>query len=212
MICHDNTIKELLPLYAEEALDEAGKNLAEAHVESCADCRSELALLRTLAAEPVPDPGQVFWETMPGRVFRAVQEQQTKKKGWHLSWLRAPLLPRWSWTAAALAVALLFSWVLVISGIRNGTEDAAEYQEMALRDPADTVATVNMADLSGSDLDTVNTWAGQQLTQIARDAQSAAPNTSLLNLPDDLYEDLADLNAHEMDRFSGMLKEYSEEG
>jgi hypothetical protein len=172
MICHDNTIKELLPLYAEEA----------------------------------------FWEAMPGRVFRAVQEQQRKKKGWDLSWLRVSLLPRWSWTAAALAVTLMFSWVLVISDIRDKTEDASEYQETALHDPADAVATMNMADLSGSDLDTVNTWAGQQLTLIAREAQSVTPNTSLLNLPDDLYEDLADLNAHEMDRFSGMLKEYSEEG
>jgi len=215
MICRDETIKEMLPLYAEETLDESGMKLAETHLAACADCRAELTLLRVLAAEPVPDPGQAFWDAMPGRVFRAMQEQQTKRgvKGWDLSRLRLPLmLPRWSWAAASLAVALVFSWVIMISGIRNETSDVAEYQELAMQDAADTGATVNMTELSGGDLDAVNTWASQELTQIAREVQTATPSTSLLNLPDDLYEELADLTANEMDRFNGMLKEYNEEG
>jgi hypothetical protein len=211
MICRDNTIKELLPLYAAEALDEAAAGLVQAHLSSCPDCQSELALLQALASEPVPDPGQAFWDSIPARVFRAVQEQKLERKGLDLSWLGAPLrLPRWTWAAASLVVVFLVSWIIVISGVRMDRDDT-DYQDTALLNSADTGGTVSMTELSGSDLDTLNEWAGQELTQIAREAQSVSPNTSLLDLPDDMYEALADMSAPEMDRLNGMLTEYDEE-
>jgi anti-sigma factor RsiW len=213
MSCHNNGIKELLPLYAEEALDEAEARQVEVHLSSCPDCRSEFALLQALASEPVPDPGQAFWDAMPARVFRAAKEQQTKRKAFDLSWLRMPLrLPEWTWAAASLVVAFLVSWIIVISGVRIDTGDGTEYQDAVLRDPADIGATVSMTELSGSDLDTVNDWAGQELTRMVQEAQSMAPSTSLLNLPDDMYEELADMSTPEMDRLNGMLTEYDEEG
>lgn len=211
MMCHDNTIKELLPLYAGEALDEAATGLVRAHLSSCPDCRSELALLQALAAEPVPDPGQAFWDAMPAQVFRAVQEQKTKGKRLDLSSLLAPLrLPRWTWAAASLVVVFLVSWIIVISGVRMDSDDA-EYQDTALRNSTDMGGTVSMTELSGSDLDAVNDWAGQELKRIAREAQSVTTSAPLLNLPDEMYEELADMNAPEMDRLNSLLTAYDEE-
>ena len=211
MTCRDNTIKELLPLYAAEALDEAAAGLVQAHLSSCPDCQSELSLLQALASEPVPDPGQVFWNTMPARVFQAVQEQKTKRKGLDFSWLGATLrLPRWTWAAASLVVVFLVSWIIVISGVRMDRDDT-DYQDTALLNSADMGGTVSMTELSGSDLDTLDDWARQELTQIAREAQSVAPSTPLLNLPDDMYEELADMSAPEMDRLNVMLTAYDEE-
>ena len=50
------------------------------------------------------------------------------------------------------------------------------------------------------------------MTVIAQDVQSVVITTSLFNLPDEVYDELADLDTNEMDRLNGMLKEYNEEG
>ncbi len=211
MTCHDTDIKELLPLYAEEALDGAGKKEIEVHLAVCADCRSELALLRALAAEPVPDPGQAFWNSMPGRVMRAVQEQQTKGNGLNLSWLQFPIhLPRWTLGTTALAAVLLAAW-WVVSPFRHG--ESPVFQEVydlgyaSLHDPVLTHPSTNMTDLSDPQLESVNSWAGRELKAIASEEESMIPVTDR-----EVYDELADMNGPEIDKLSTMLNDYSEEG
>src|SRR5208337_1442532 len=80
MPCEDKNIKNLLPAYRDEAFERQEKLRIDQHLESCADCRRELSLLRLLSEDNVPDPGEAFWSTMPTRVHRAVQEEQMQKQ------------------------------------------------------------------------------------------------------------------------------------
>ena len=47
--CPDGDIRDLLPLYATDSLAAADRARVEAHVGGCADCASELELLRSVA-------------------------------------------------------------------------------------------------------------------------------------------------------------------
>ncbi len=73
-MCKDTTIKELLPAYREQALDRTEMLMIENHLASCEDCRNELSLLRMMAEEAVPDPGEAFWAAMPGRVYQCCSD------------------------------------------------------------------------------------------------------------------------------------------
>ena len=75
MLCKNNTIKEMLPEYVADALEEEDMARVREHLIACSDCAQEAALLRMMADEPVPDPGEAFWAEMPGRVYRAVQQK-----------------------------------------------------------------------------------------------------------------------------------------
>jgi len=86
-MCDDKTIKESLPAYREQALDRTENLLIESHLASCDECRTELSLLRLMAEETVPDPGEAFWAAMPDRIYQAVQNSQPKEKSFNLSWL-----------------------------------------------------------------------------------------------------------------------------
>jgi anti-sigma factor RsiW len=99
-MCNDKTIKELLPAYLNQALDQAENLMIKSHLASCDECRTELSLLRLMAEEPVPDPGEAFWAAMPDRVYQAVRKRQTNKKTFDLAWfLDRMALPRWIWAA-----------------------------------------------------------------------------------------------------------------
>jgi len=75
MACNDLDIKELLPAYQGNMLAPTDHDRIEKHLSACEDCTRELKLLSILAAEPVPDPGELFWAAMPGRIFLEVQVQ-----------------------------------------------------------------------------------------------------------------------------------------
>ncbi len=66
-------IKEKLPEYIRETHmpDEV-----EAHLKECCECREEVSLLRELHDMPVPEPGDMFFETLPQRVRVSLKDKK----------------------------------------------------------------------------------------------------------------------------------------
>ena len=112
MTCKREDIKELLPAYGEQALDEAERLRVGRHLGTCGECRAELTLLRLMKEERVPDPGQAFWAAMPGRVYGSLQREKLKGKRLAITdlWERM-ILPRWAWAAAAAGIVLAVAWL-----------------------------------------------------------------------------------------------------
>ena len=222
MQCRNNKIKELLPAYVGEGLTGNDRVRVEEHLHSCEDCGREARLLRMMAAESVPDPGEAFWAEMPGRVYQDVQRlhpvrgRKVKENRFDIFGLvRSLVLPRWAWAVAGAGAILLFSWLLM-NPVRqdtgepssSGTGYSSEYDDVLIQDPLLAYASGNVAELTQTDLDTVAAWAGKQLSAIAVEAEAVMPPAS----DADLYEELAELNTHQIERLSVMLKERNREG
>ena len=210
MQCTNNDIQELLPAYEQQLLDRNDRARVERHLAACEDCARDLAMIRVLADEPVPDPGEAFWTALPGKVYREVREQDRQKRsGGLMGLLDRVLFPRWA-RAGAVAVVLLVSavsWFLVHPGP----------VEIASTAPPDTVSpyedmldaeSVDMAELDDTQLDSLDSWAARELA-------------SLQETPGDLFtsgfdastdDKLAELNEQELEDLSNHLDEYEEEG
>lgn len=75
---HDET-KDLLPDYLRGALSEEIKLEVRNHLDACIGCKAELLFLSEMMdADDVPDPGELFWKTMPRRVKASVKEENAK--------------------------------------------------------------------------------------------------------------------------------------
>ncbi len=206
-MCNDKTIKELLPAYLEQALDEAEILKVADHLASCDDCRTELSFLRMMAEETVPDPGEAFWAAMPERVFQAVQKRQTKKKTFDLSrLLERMVFPRWTWAAATVGTVLLIAW-FVITPVQRKTEmPQSEADEFS--DELSVPGSVSVADLDHDEVSTIETWAGSELASIAQEADPVIENRRNT----DIHEELEELNAGEIEQLSKMLAHIGREG
>ena len=206
MKCTDQSIKDLLPAYLDQALDRSEQDRVQKHLEGCDDCRTELSLLRMMSEEPVPDPGEAFWASMPGRVYRGVEAARDKNKGtFDLSWLWGRfILPRWAWAAAAVGIVLVISWVVLRSPQRapelSLSQDHEVSDEIMVADSSDA-DTLHLRELDREDLNTVDTWAGKELASIAQDVDQSM----VLSSDTDINEELSELNSAEMERLSAML-------
>jgi anti-sigma factor RsiW len=207
MKCKDKKIKELLPAYLGQGLDEAEVIRAEAHLKTCEDCRMELTLLRAMADEPVPDPGKAFWAQMPAKIYREVQKRKSpeRERRWPgLSGIRERMtLPRWAWAAAAIGVILAISWfsfhpaqdrVVAKTAVSSG--DETSYEDILSADPVD------VAILDPSELETLATWVNSGLAAIGDETRSVALNTT----EKDFDEELSELNSKEIKKLSRMLE------
>ncbi len=208
-MCNDRTIKELLPAYREQALDQAEKSKVADHLATCDDCRTELSFLRMMAEETVPDPGEAFWAAMPDRVAQAVQQRQTKKKAFDLSRLLDRMVfPRWTWAAATVGTVLIISW-FVISPLHKGTEIPLQTQgDEFFADETTAAGPLRVSDLDHDELGTVDTWAGGELASIAQEAEpflGSRRNT-------DIHEELEELDVSEIEQLSKMLEHVRREG
>lgn len=67
-------IKERLPEYLREGFVPDEVN---AHLEACSECSEEISLLRALKGDLVPEPGGMFFETLPQKVRVSLK----RKKG-----------------------------------------------------------------------------------------------------------------------------------
>lgn len=208
MKCTDANIKDLLPAYLERQLELPERGLVENHLASCRDCRVELSLLRMMAEEAVvPDPGVAFWDAIPGRVYHAIQRQKTAKKSSGLvrlfDWMD---LPRWGWTAATAAVILILSWFIIRPGPK-GPELARMYV-YEFTDERGNTRSVSLSELDNSELSTINTWAGNELSSIAREAGQIVGS----GRDTDLDDELGYLNEREVEQLAKMLEQIRREG
>ena len=206
-MCSNTDIKEMLPAYLEQRLEEEGALQVEKHLEACADCRVEIKLLGMMISEQVPDPGEAFWTAMPERIYRNVQKMREKKRLIDISsiWSRM-LLPRWAWSVTGAALVLVVTLLIVkplpkeIYRITPNGDDAA-YDESTIMD------TPGLTELSQTELEDVSHWADNELSALESEI-----NDVLISAPErDIHEDLSDLNRQEIERVSRKLEEWEQE-
>ena len=208
MTCRNKDIHELLPAHLERKLDETARRNVEQHLASCGDCRAELGILRMLAEEAVPDPGEAFWAAMPGRVYRDVREQQQRQGSWGLPWaLDRFLRPRWVVSAAVVllvaAMALFFTLPAPLHIAEVGSPDSgASYEDMV--DPG----PIELAELGDPELQSLDAWASGELAAMVGETPELFTNGQDLSIDDKL----AELNTQELEQLSNKLDEYEEEG
>lgn len=208
MKCADKDIKELFPLYLEQALDDAGKKRVEQHLEGCVDCREELVLLRAMAAEPVPDPGEAFWSRMPAQVYRQVREQaETARNRPRFGILQGLLMPRWAWVPAAVLVIAALAWLTARpfpeAVTIAGQAPAASWEEELLSDEAADIASLSADELAGA-----GSWAEEEMKALAAEAGQELRNGKDANI----YEELAELDGKSLERLSRMLDQLKKGG
>ncbi|MHB8882380.1 MAG: zf-HC2 domain-containing protein [Thermodesulfovibrionales bacterium] len=100
---HDG-IKELFSEYLKGTLSAGTGDTIAVHLAECAECREELECIREVLSLEVPDPGDLFWKTLPQRVRLAAPPQ--KPSVFSFRWLQ--LRP----VAASLMLAVLIMALL----------------------------------------------------------------------------------------------------
>ncbi len=211
MRCDRTDIKELLPAYLEAGIPDSDRERIELHLTSCGDCKMELSLLRTMAEEKVPDPGEAFWAALPERIFRDVRRQDQKERGRPrgLSALFGPTFaPRWAWAAAALAV--ITTVIVVWYALRPAPFEMAGKQFPDTGGVyVDVLASdqVRIAELSSPEVDSLDAWASTELAPLEEEVIDM-----FLNAPEGAVDErLADMNTQELEHLSSMLDEENEE-
>ncbi len=208
MSCRDKNIKDLLPAYRDQVLEQHELLRIEQHLNSCADCRGELALLQALSENEVPDPGEAFWAAMPGRVFRGVQEEKTKKRAFYPSRLWSFLATyRLAATAATIGVVLILAWFTVRQHGKD--QDLALSTQYEFSDEIMTSDAVPGVGLDPDDLETAATWANTQLASLS-DELARSPVNGIIEA--DVNEELSDLNTKEIDRLTDKIEQWKQEG
>lgn len=89
-------IKERLPEYIKEA---AIPDEVKTHLGKCIECSQELSLLQALNKATVPEPGNMFFETLPQKVRISLK----RKKGFLLR-----LAPAFALIAVAVAAGFIY--------------------------------------------------------------------------------------------------------
>jgi anti-sigma factor RsiW len=201
-MCNDNNIQELLPAYLELTLDPEDRTRVEQHLASCEDCRTELALLRVIADDPLPMQDEAFWQGMPDRIYREVQanKQHEKKRFAPSVLLEWMFMPRLAWATVAVIVIAAASWFMVRTApvdLANTTHPAAG---TALEDS--TAEPLNVAELSSDEFDAATQWAQNEFAPIEKAITDDTREHSSRDLSEELYE----LNAQELDRVYEILK------
>ena len=75
---HDE-IREMFPEYLSGSLSEDARNAIEVHLRDCSACRSELSMMSELVSIDAPDPGNLFWETLPQKVKGLAKEKKAHR-------------------------------------------------------------------------------------------------------------------------------------
>jgi hypothetical protein len=208
MTCKSKEIQALLPAHLEQSLDQESQAGVERHVAVCEDCRTELALLRMMSEEPVPDPGEAFWAAMPGRIFREVEAQkQQKASPWSPFGRGTLIFPRWAWAAASVvlvaAVALLLDRPVPLDIARNALpENGSSYGDLVPAEPVD------MAELTDIEIDSVDLWATEELALLRDEVIDMFRTSTDISIDDRL----AELDTQELEQLSRMLDTQDEEG
>jgi len=206
-MCKDKAVKELLPLYREQALDQTEIIMIENHLASCEDCRNELSLLRLMTEETVPDPGETFWSAMPGRVYQSVQTRKAERRTFGLAWLVDRMtLPRRTWVSAIVGTVLLISW-FIIRPVQEEPKmpplQGSEFAEEIM--PAEQV---NVGELDRDELATIDTWAGTELASIAHETEQVLGNGQ----DSDVFEEIPELNKREAEQLMQKIDQRMKEG
>jgi anti-sigma factor RsiW len=191
----------MLPDHLKGTLLREDRARIEQHLGSCPDCSAELEVLRLMASEAVPDPGDEFWAALPDQVYRAVQRQDRPEDvSWFSELLGGARRAGWGWATAMAAVLVLLSWVALRplphqapgSDAKRGALPGVDIIGEALND----------GDVSQADLERLSAWAHQELLSLQSgfpESSERANGTLLPGLGVDLDEELASLSEEQLD-------------
>lgn len=113
-------IREMFPEYLKGTLSEDLRKTIEVHIRECSSCRSELSMMSELVSLDAPDPGDLYWATLPQKVEGLVRER--KDNHFPARSLFLKFVP----AAAALAILL----VLLLTGAgRNLLYESGTYND-----------------------------------------------------------------------------------
>lgn len=97
-VCGDRS-GELLPEYLKGLLAPEEMKRVAHHLEGCMECSSQMRVIRLLEDEVLPDPGQWFWTSLPGKVTARAEARRRRKA--------RVLIPVWAGGLAAAVIAVL---------------------------------------------------------------------------------------------------------
>lgn len=101
-------IKELLPDYIRGTIPVEMRSDIRIHLNECDECRTELSFLTELVKLETPDPGDLFWKTLPQKVKVALGEEKARSLP-----LRSFMLRQFPF-AVTIAVAFFFIFTYII--------------------------------------------------------------------------------------------------
>ena len=168
-------IKGKLPDYIKEGLlpDEV-----KAHLKTCSECSEEVSLLRALSESPVPEPGDMFFETLPQRIKASLRE---KKKNTFFKF--------------APAFALL-ALVVVAGYIYYSMRVPQVYEEISFSSPLDP-QVYDISELSPDDIPSISETLEGNGTYTIEETSFIREFASLnLDEMEDLYEALKVINGN----------------
>lgn len=134
---HDE-IKEMLPEYVKGSVSENERRSIKAHLKRCQECKKEALFLSELVQIDVPDPGDLFYKTLPQRVKGALKDESESRFS-----LRSIFFRPIPVTIAAAFIALI-----IFTFTRNGK--LKEFDPF-FKDPF-TVSVLDYSDISERDI------------------------------------------------------------
>jgi hypothetical protein len=180
-------IRGLLPEYIRNSLSGTTKSRVASHLKDCPDCQDEVVFLAEIAGSETPDPGELFWATLPRKVKIAVGN---RRQGFTFKYLFGGL------PAAAVAALLLFA---VLSSPVRTTETGG--QDLMFTDPL-TVSTIDYAGITEKDI--------PQISSGLADDELYLPHQNFTGRS--YYREVASLSSREIDSLYEALEQESRAG
>ncbi len=75
-------VRTVLPDYLNGSLESTMHMTVSEHLAGCETCTAEMLLLEELSAVEVPDPGDLFWKTLPKRIAARAERPFRGGKRW----------------------------------------------------------------------------------------------------------------------------------
>jgi len=179
-------IKFLLTEYKKGELTGDIESTIETHLKGCDECRGELSLINELSDMSIPDPGDLFWETLPRRVIDVSRGKKDRRVGL-LHWLIRPV--------PAVAGVILIMLITAVSLYYFYTKTEEVYISET-EDPL-SISLIEISDIQEKDI--VNTLEDM----IVEDPEVAY---ELAFNGNSIYLDIAYLTETEMRSLENILK------
>lgn len=141
-------IKQRLPEYVREGLipDEV-----KTHLKTCKECEEELSILQALKETPVPEPGGMFFETLPQKIRASLKPEKKKSLFFRLA-------PAFALIVLVVAIGYIYSVIPI------PTTD----EEIMFTDPLASQA-YDISDLSADDVPLISSAIEEDETSYLRE-------------------------------------------
>jgi hypothetical protein len=144
--CSNAEVRDLLPDLMHDRLDARTRTRVVAHVDGCADCRSELELLRSLRASLDRGTPRVDVDRIVAALPTPASVRPSQRRG---AWR---VLSDWRIAAAVTFIVAGGTSLAVIHNMRDGTSDSASVPAVrhVTNAASETTASVAAPTVSGS--------------------------------------------------------------